>query len=207
VQADLIGFLGVAVLVIVTPGPDTALTIRNTLLGGRAGGIATAFGVVGGQAVWALATSLGVVALLVASEPAFEAVRLAGAAYLVYLGLQTLLAAWRGSAHAVEVGGNGGLAPPVAARQGLVSNLGNPKMAAFFTSLLPQFVPAGEASFLPLLLLGLTFCAMTLVWLTAYALVVARAGSYLRRTGIRRALEAATGTVLLALGLRLAAER
>jgi threonine/homoserine/homoserine lactone efflux protein len=80
-------------------------------------------------------------------------------------------------------------------------------MAAFFTSLLPQFVPAGEASFLPLLLLGLTFCAMTLVWLTAYALVVARAGSYLRRTGIRRALEAATGTVLVALGLRLAAER
>jgi threonine/homoserine/homoserine lactone efflux protein len=207
VQADLIGFLGVAVLVIVTPGPDTALTIRNTLLGGRAGGIATAFGVVGGQAVWALATSLGVVALLVASEPAFEAVRLAGAAYLVYLGLQTLLAAWRGSAHAVEIGGSGGLAPPVAARQGLVSNLGNPKMAAFFTSLLPQFVPAGEASFLPLLLLGLTFCAMTLVWLTAYALVVARAGSYLRRTGIRRALEAATGTVLVALGLRLAAER
>jgi threonine/homoserine/homoserine lactone efflux protein len=207
VEADLIGFLGVAVLVIVTPGPDTALTIRNTLLGGRAGGIATAFGVVGGQAVWALATSLGVVALLVASEPAFEAVRLAGAAYLVYLGLQTLLAAWRGSGHAVELGRSAGLAPPVAARQGLVSNLGNPKMAAFFTSLLPQFVPAGEASFVPLILLGLTFCSMTLVWLTAYALVVARAGSYLRRTGIRRALEAATGTVLVALGLRLAAER
>jgi threonine/homoserine/homoserine lactone efflux protein len=207
VEADLIGFLGVAVLVIVTPGPDTALTIRNTLLGGRAGGIATAFGVVAGQAVWALATSLGVVALLLASEPAFAAVRLAGAAYLVYLGLQTLLAAWRGSGHAVELGGSAGLAPPVAARQGLVSNLGNPKMAAFFTSLLPQFVPAGEASFVPLILLGLTFCSMTLVWLTAYALVVARAGSYLRRTGIRRALEAATGTVLVALGLRLAAER
>jgi threonine/homoserine/homoserine lactone efflux protein len=208
VRADLTGFLGVAVLVIVTPGPDTALTIRNTLLGGRPGGLATAFGVVGGQAVWALATSLGVVALLLASEPAFAAVRLAGAAYLVYLGLQTLLAAWRGSGHAVEIRGNGGgLAPHVAARQGLVSNLGNPKMAAFFTSLLPQFVPAGEAAVLPLLLLGLTFCALTLVWLTAYALAVARAGSYLQRAGIRRALEAATGTVLVALGLRLAAER
>jgi threonine/homoserine/homoserine lactone efflux protein len=208
VRADLTGFLGVAVLVIVTPGPDTALTTRNTLLGGRPGGLATAFGVVGGQAVWALATSLGVVALLLASEPAFAAVRLAGAAYLVYLGLQTLLAAWRGSGHAVEIRGNGGgLAPHVAARQGLVSNLGNPKMAAFFTSLLPQFVPAGEAAVLPLLLLGLTFCALTLVWLTAYALAVARAGSYLQRAGIRRALEAATGTVLVALGLRLAAER
>jgi threonine/homoserine/homoserine lactone efflux protein len=208
VPAELIGFLGVAVLVIVTPGPDTALTIRNTLLGGRAGGIATAFGVVAGQAVWALATSLGAVALLLASEPAFAAVRLAGAAYLVFLGAQTLLAAWRGGSWEVARGeGTPALAPRVAARQGLVSNLGNPKMAAFFPSLLPQFVPAGEPAFLPLLLLGLLFCTMTLVWLTAYAVVVSRAQGLLRRSGVKRALEAATGTVLVALGLRLAAER
>jgi threonine/homoserine/homoserine lactone efflux protein len=206
--AELIGFLGVAFLVIVTPGPDTALTIRNTLLGGRAGGIATAFGVVAGQAVWALATSLGVVALLLASEPAFAAVRLAGAAYLVLLGAQTLLAAWRGGSWELASGdGTSALAPRVAARQGLVSNLGNPKMAAFFPSLLPQFVPAGEPAFLPLLLLGLLFCTMTLLWLTAYAVVVSRAQGFLRRTGVKRALEAATGTVLVALGLRLAAER
>jgi threonine/homoserine/homoserine lactone efflux protein len=207
-SAELIGFLGVAVLVIVTPGPDTALTIRNSLLGGRAGGIATAFGVVGGQAVWALATSLGVVALLLASEPAFAAVRLAGAAYLVYLGGQTLVAAWRGGSWEVAGGrGTPALPPRTAARQGLVSNLGNPKMAAFFTSLLPQFVPGGEPAFAPLLLLGLLFCTMTLVWLTAYAVVVSRAQGFLRRTGVKRALEAVTGTVLVALGLRLAAER
>jgi threonine/homoserine/homoserine lactone efflux protein len=205
---ELIGFLGVAVLVIVTPGPDTALTIRNTLIGGRAGGVATAAGVVAGQAVWALATSLGVVALLLASEPAFAAVRLAGAAYLVFLGAQTLLAAWRGGSWAAATGEEtSALAPRVAARQGLVSNLGNPKMAAFFPSLLPQFVPAGEPAFLPLLSLGLLFCTMTLVWLTAYAVVVSRAQGLLRRTGVKRALEAATGTVLVALGLRLAAER
>jgi threonine/homoserine/homoserine lactone efflux protein len=208
---ELIGFLGVAVLVIVTPGPDTALTIRNTLLGGRTGGIATALGVVSGQAVWALATSLGVVALLLASEPAFAAVRLAGAAYLVFLGAQTLVAAWRGGSW--EGGAQDGrrkrkrLRPRTAARQGLISNLGNPKMAAFFPSLLPQFVPAGEAAFAPLLFLGLLFCTMTLVWLTAYALVVSRARGFLRRTGVKRALEALTGTVLVALGLRLAVER
>ena len=207
--AELIGFLGIALLVIVTPGPDTALTIRNTLLGGRAGGIATALGVVSGQAVWALATSLGVVALLLASKPAFTAVRLAGAAYLVFLGAQTLVAAWRGCSWKAEAPGGPrrGLRPRVAARQGFVSNLGNPKMAAFFPSLLPQFVPAGEAAFAPLLVLGLLFCTMTLVWLTAYALVVSRAQGFLRRTGVRRALEAVTGTVLVALGLRLAAER
>ena len=141
---------------IVTPGPDTALTIRNTLLGGRPAGVATALGVVSGQAVWALATSVGVVALLLASEPAFAAVRIAGAAYLIYLGLQALVAAFR-------PGGNGRVVvePPqrlptrTAVRQGLISNLGNPKMAAFFPSLLPQFVPSGEPTFLPLLLLGL----------------------------------------------------
>jgi threonine/homoserine/homoserine lactone efflux protein len=208
VPAELLGFLGIAVLVIVTPGPDTALTIRNTLLGGRAGGIATAFGVVGGQAVWALATSLGVVALLLASEPAFVAVRLAGAAYLVFLGVQTLVSAWRGHSWEIASGhGKSELAPGAAARQGLVSNLGNPKMAAFFPSLLPQFVPAGEPAFVPVLLLGLLFCTMTLVWLTAYAVVVSRAQGFLRRTGVKRALEAVTGTVLVALGLRLAAER
>ena len=206
--AELIGFLGVAVLVIVTPGPDTALTIRNTLLGGRPAGIATALGVVGGQAAWALATSLGIVALLLAFEPAFAAVRLAGAAYLVYLGAQTIVAAWRGSSwEVVHDSAATALAPGVAARQGLVSNLGNPKMAAFFPSLLPQFVPAGEAAFAPLLMLGLLFCAMTLVWLTAYAVVVSRAQGFLRRTAVKRALEAATGTVLVALGLRLAADR
>jgi threonine/homoserine/homoserine lactone efflux protein len=189
VPAELLGFLGIAVLVIVTPGPDTALTIRNTLLGGRAGGIATAFGVVGGQAVWALATSLGVVALLLASEPAFVAVRLAGAAYLVFLGVQTLVSAWRGHSWEIASGhGKSALAPGVAARQGLVSNLGNPKMAAFFPSLLPQFAPAGEPAFVPVLLLGLLFCAMTLVWLTAYAVVVSRARGFLRRTGVNRAL-------------------
>ena len=201
---ELIGFLGVAVLVIVTPGPDTALTIRNTLIGGRAGGVATAAGVVAGQAVWALATSLGVVALLLASEPAFAAVRLAGAAYLVFLGAQTLLAAWRGGSWAAAAGEEtSALAPRVAARQGLVSNLGNPKMAAFFPSLLPQF----GNSFPLLLTLGLTFCALTLAWLSLYAVVVARAGDFLSRSAIRRWIEAVTGAVLVALGLRLATER
>src|SRR5437588_5995543 len=90
VTGHFAAFLGISLVVIVTPGPDTALTIRNTLLGGRASGVFTALGVAAGQAVWALATSLGIVALLVASEPVFVAVKLAGAAYLVILGAQAL---------------------------------------------------------------------------------------------------------------------
>jgi threonine/homoserine/homoserine lactone efflux protein len=204
-------FLGIAALLIVTPGPDTALTVRNALLGSRRAGVFTAFGVVAGQATWALATSAGVAALLRASEPAFTALKIVGATYLVYLGGRALLAAvGRGRGHgilrAVAPGGSG-VAPPVAFRQGLLSNLGNPKMAVFFTSLLPQFVPAGGDSFIGLLVLGITFCALTLAWLSAYAVAVAKAGDVLLRPRVRRILDAVTGAVLTALGLRLATER
>jgi threonine/homoserine/homoserine lactone efflux protein len=198
----LLAFVGISVVVIVTPGQDTALTIRNSLLGGRRAGIFTALGVSAGQAVWALATSIGIAALIVAFEPAFVALKLAGAAFLVYLGAQALISAWRGRAHEPR-SGSGQLTSAGALRQGVISNLGNPKMAVFFTSLLPQF----GSSFSTLLALGLLFCTMTFVWLTAYAFAVAKAGDVLRRPAIRRAFDAVLGAVLVALGLRLATDR
>jgi threonine/homoserine/homoserine lactone efflux protein len=204
-DAGLVAFVGVAVVVIVTPGPDTALTVRNTLAGGRWAGVRTAAGVVAGQAVWTLATSAGIAALLVASRPAFTALRYAGAAYLIYLGLRSLLAAVRGGDPPAR---RQGRPPTVAAfRQGIVSNLANPKSAVFFTSLLPQFAPSGRASFPALLALGLVYCSITLAWLCASAVAVARVGVALRRPPVRRAVEAITGLVLTALGLRLATER
>ena len=197
--AQLAVFLGVSAVVIVTPGQDTALTIRNTLLGGRRAGVGTAFGVVGGQLAWALATSAGLAALLLASAPLFTAIRLAGAAYLVVLGAQALAAAVRGRPRQDRIHRR----RSSAVRQGLLSNLGNPKMAVFFTSLLPQFA----ASFTGMLSLGLLFAALTLSWLSLYALAVARASGLLRKTRVRRALDAVTGLALVALGLRVAAER
>jgi threonine/homoserine/homoserine lactone efflux protein len=199
-------FLVVAAIVIVTPGPDTALTIRNTLLGGRRAGVHTALGVSTGQALWALATAFGVAALLAASEPAFKALKLAGAAYLVYLGAQSLLAALRGMARVHTARTGTALPASVAYRQGVVSNLGNPKMAAFFLSLLPQFT-SGDATVAPLLALGLVFSTMTLAWLAAYAFAVARAGDFLRSGAVRRILDAAVGAVLVALGIRVAVDR
>jgi threonine/homoserine/homoserine lactone efflux protein len=193
-------FLGVAVLVIVTPGPDTAVTVRAALLGGRRSGWVTAAGVVTGQACWTVAASAGVAALLVASEPAFLAVKLAGAAYLVYLGGQALRAALRHEA--VPAAAPGTAASRTAYRDGLLSDLGNPKMAAFFTSLLPQF----GSSFGTMVALGLTFAVLTWAWLALYSVAVARMRTTLQRSRVRRAIEAVTGTVLIALGVRLATE-
>jgi threonine/homoserine/homoserine lactone efflux protein len=204
VPESLIAFVAVSAVVICTPGQDTALTIRNTLGSGRRGGVATAAGVALGQAIWTLAASAGVVALLSASEPAFRALKLAGAAYLVYLGAQSLVAAMRRRTHPIAREA-APVVPARALRQGVISNLGNPKMAVFFASLLPQFAGGEGASFLALLAFGLLFCSLTVAWLTLYAFAVDR----LRRVlggPVRRALDAVTGLVLVALGARLAAE-
>lgn len=195
----LVAFLGIAALVIVTPGPDTALTIRNSLLRRRRGGIRTAAGVVTGQAVWALCTAAGVAELLRASHIAFVGLRFAGAAYLVYLGLRALAARRAGAASMPR--------RPVPLRaaylQGLVSNLANPKMLVFFLGLLPQF----GHTFVGVLGLGAIFCSLTFVWLSASAVAVARVGDSFRRSGARRAVERITGAMLIALGVRLATER
>lgn len=208
----LLAFAGVSAVVIMTPGPDTVVTIGGTLSGGRRGGVLTALGVFCGQAVWTLSTSAGISALLVASAPAFLTVKYAGAAYLVFLGIQALWAAARHrqtSEHEPSGPPPASGAPPLRPsrwghfRRGLLSDLSNPKMAVFFTGLLPQL----GSSFAALVLLGLLFCTMTFGWLCCYSLAVARMGDLLRRSRVRRALDAVTGAVLVAFGLRIAIER
>ena len=202
-------FVGISAVVIMTPGQDTALTIRNTLLGGRPAGVATAIGVAVGQGGWTLAACLGLTALLVASEFAFAAIRLIGAGYLVYLGAHSLWIAVR-PGHTAERGADSrvvAMTPRKAFRQGILSNLGNPKMAIFFSSLLPQFVAPGSSTFAAMLVLGLVFVSMTLAWLSVYAAVLARAGHVLNRPRIRRAFDAAMGAILVAFGARLAIDR
>src|SRR6187399_2178461 len=179
----LFAFVGVSAVVICTPGPDTALMVRNTISGGRA----------------------GVVALLRASEPVFQTLKLAGAAYLAYLGLVSLWAAVSRRPHTQPRRISVPLVPRRAFRQGLFSNLGNPKIAVFFASLLPQFVPDGSGAFAASLALGLLFATMGLAWLTTYAVVVAKLGDVLSGP-VRRMLDAVTGAILVALGVRLATE-
>jgi threonine/homoserine/homoserine lactone efflux protein len=203
VHVALLPFLAISVLLILIPGPDTAMVTKNAVVGGRRAGIFAAVGVSIGLTIWTAAAALGIAALLRASAVAFFALKVAGALYLAWVGVQMLRS--RGVVDDPEL-----LARPAsglrALRQGVLSDLGNPKIAVFFTSLLPQFVHGHGSAFVSLLFLGVTFAALTLLWLAAYALALGHASGVLRRPAVRRALDRFTGVVLIGFGVRLAFE-
>jgi threonine/homoserine/homoserine lactone efflux protein len=134
----LLPFLAVAVVVVITPGADMALVTKNALLHGRRPALATAVGINLGILFWTAAAALGLAALIAASQTAFTAIKLAGAAYLIFLGLQALRASRADQRANLPASVGAPISGRVALRQGLVSNLLNPKIAIFFTSLLPQ---------------------------------------------------------------------
>src|SRR4051812_7147270 len=207
-SVDFLPFLAISVLLIVMPGPDTAVVTKNALLGGRRSGVYCAVGVALGLTVWTIAAALGIAALLQASAVAFLVLKLAGALYLIWIGVQMLrardpVAAATNTGHGVAPHARGGKA----LRQGLLSDLSNPKIAIFFTSFLPQFVHGDGPAFPALLTLGLVFAVLTLLWLAAYGVAVGHASGVLRRPAVRMALDRITGVVLVAFGIRLAFER
>src|SRR5215218_1039752 len=199
-HSQLLPFVGAAILIALTPGADTALVVRNALIGGARPARRTALGTASGLLVWGAASACGVAAILNASAEAYTTVKLAGAAYLIWLGIQAIRHA---GAH--EPAGRGRDGSPF--RQGLLCNLLNPKAGVFFTALLPQFVSPEDPALLVSLLMTAIAAAASLAWLSAYATLVPRAGDVLRRPRVRRALDRATGTVLIALGVRLAMTR
>lgn len=192
-------------LLAATPGPDVAVVTRYALSGGRGPATRTAVGVVLGLTAWGAATVVGLAALLAASADAFAVVRVAGAAFLVALGVMAL---WRSRRAPSE---QAAPSPPPAGerplRAGLFTNLLNPKIAVFYTSMLPTLVPRGASAALWLPLLVATHAALSLGWLSGYAAVFSRSRDVLARPRVRRRLEQATGAVLIALGVRVAVSR
>jgi RhtB (resistance to homoserine/threonine) family protein len=205
VAQDPLVFVGIAALLTITPGADMAMVSRSVLAGGRRDGLATTLGILAGCLVWAIVSAAGVAAVLAASETAYDALRLAGAAYLVWLGVQSLVAAWRGEQPNAEPERPGRRSSPF--RQGLLTNLFNPKIAIFYSTFLPQFIAPGDPALLISLLLAGVHIVFGLIWLSAYVWVLDRAVTAFKGSRLRRALDALTGTVLVVLGLRLAAER
>jgi threonine/homoserine/homoserine lactone efflux protein len=200
-------FVGIVALLTITPGADMAMVARSTFTGGRGAAVATTLGISAGCLVWAIASAIGVAAVLAASQPAYDALRLVGAAYLVWLGLQSLLAVRRGREPDAGLGavGPGRRASPF--RQGLLTNLFNPKIAVFYSTFLPQFIGPGDPVLPMSMLLACVHIAFGIAWLSAYAWLLERAATAFRGARVRRALDALTGSVLVALGVRLGLER
>ena len=208
-DARFAAYLAVAALLIVTPGPDTALVTRQALLAGRRAASFTTLGIGTGSIIWALASVLGIAVLLEESVVAFTAWKVVGAAYLGYLGLRSLIASFRRSkqpAAMTPVPQATRLGEGVAFRQGLLNNLLNPKAGAIFATALPQFITPGDPP-LRLALMMLAYEVVLLSWLNLYGYLVSRAGLSRFGTRVRDILQGVTGVVLLALGVRLAFEQ
>jgi RhtB (resistance to homoserine/threonine) family protein len=202
---DFAPFLVLSVLLILIPGPDTAIVTKHALLAGRRGAMYASFGVTIGLAVWTLLAAVGLAAVLRASENAFLVVKIVGAVYLVWMGIQMLRNPPVVPEATADVGRGRDVAKR-AARQGLLTDLSNPKVGVFFTSFLPQFVHGGSHGFASLLLLGTIFGFLTLLWLLFYGYLIGHGSTFLRRPRVRRALDRFTGVVLVAFGIRLAFE-
>lgn len=200
----LLAFVGIAIAVVVIPGPDMALVARNVLRHGRRAGFATSAGICTGILVWAIAAGLGVSTILATSATAFTALKLAGAAYLIYLGIATLRAH---DASPMVVTGGSGLPWRRAWLQGLVSALLNPKLGVFFLTLLPQFIAPGDPPGVRAMQLAVVFDLIGLVWLLAYSAMLGAVGAVLGRPGPRRLMRWVAGTILVGLGARVALER
>lgn len=204
-DSQLVAFIGVAIVVVVLPGPDMALVARNVLRHGRSAGFATSIGICTGTIGWALAAAFGVSALLAASAIAFTALKLAGAAYLIFLGVTTLRS--HDVADADGTTAAPGLRWPRAWLQGTLSSLLNPKLGVFFLTLLPQFVAPGDPPTLRIIQLALLFDLIGLIWLLMYSTMLGAIGAVLNRPGPRRAMRWITGTILVGLGVRVALDR
>jgi threonine/homoserine/homoserine lactone efflux protein len=200
----LLPFLVGSVLVTVIPGADMALVTRQVLVGGPALAQKTIFGNLTGLLVHGVALAAGLSALLVASATAYTVVKLAGAAYLLYLGVQALLASRRPPVDAPPAAV---VAPRRAFLQGLISTVLNPKPALFFLTFLPQFADRDAAVLPQTLTLAGIHVVVGLIWLSAYARLVQRARGLLSAPRVKAWLERTTGAVLVAFGLRVAVER
>ena len=199
-------FALVALALTLTPGLDTALVLRAALTRSRRDAAATAAGIVAGLFVWGAAAAVGISALLTASQIAYDVLRLAGATYLVWFGLRLLVRAVRGTPKEEPAGAADGSAWR-AARQGLATNLLNPKVGVFYVALLPQFLPAdGNPLGVGLLLAGV-HGLISAVWFALLIVLASALGARLRRPGTVRAIDGVTGTMLIGFGVKLAVTR
>lgn len=201
-------FVIMSILLIMLPGPDTAITTKNTLAVGRAGGIKTLIGTCIALQIHTMAAVVGLSAIIVKSALLFSVFKYVGAVYLGYLGIKTLWALWKNkAAQATEKAGQSKYVSKSCFKQGFLSNILNPKVAVFFLTFFPQFVDSGSNTFLPFLLMGLTYTILTLVWFLLYVFLLDQISVFMKRPKTQMVIEGITGSVLIAFGIKLALEK
>lgn len=199
-------FIITCILLIILPGPDTAIVTKNTVTGGKRAGIQTMLGSCLGLSIHTIASVAGLSAILVQSAIAFTVLKYVGAAYLCYLGVRTLMNMRANKANVdetllVEAKGNSDF------KQGFITNITNPKVAVFFLTFLPQFLAPNAEPFLAFLVMGVIYTGLTFIWFLVYVYLLNLIRNFMKRPATQAVIECLTGVVLIGFGIKLALEK
>jgi RhtB (resistance to homoserine/threonine) family protein len=201
-------FVLMCILLIILPGPDTAIATKNTVIAGKIGGLKTALGTCCALLIHTSAAVLGLSAIIVKSALLFSVFKYVGAVYLIYLGIKTLwLLRKKEVAASVEMDTKSKFTNKSCFKQGFLTNILNPKVAVFFLTFLPQFVDSGSNTFIPFLIMGITYTVLTAVWFLLYVYLINQVSAFMKRPKAQNIIEGITGTILIGFGIKLALEK
>ncbi|WP_077619955.1 LysE family translocator [Bacillus sinesaloumensis] len=201
-------FVFMCILLIILPGPDTAIATKNTLTAGRIGGFKTALGTCCALLIHTSAAVLGLSAIIVKSSLLFSIFKYVGAIYLIYLGVKTLLSLRKKEvAASLEMASKSQFENTSCFKQGFLTNLLNPKVAVFFLTFLPQFVDGGSETLLPFLIMGFTYTILTALWFFLYVYLINQISTFMKKPKAQNWIEGMTGSILIGFGIKLALEK
>lgn len=198
-------FIIMSICLIILPGPDTAMATKNTLVAGKMGGVKTVFGTCVALLIHTLAAVIGLSALIVKSALLFSIFKYVGALYLIYIGIKALLAVKnKEGVNTNDVSINNDKEHTSCFRQGFLTNLLNPKIAVFFLTFLPQFLNPSHNTFIQLLVMGLTYLVLTIIWFAFYIFLIDKISAFMKKPKTQRYIQGLTGIVLIGFGIKLA---
>ena len=201
-------FVLMSILLIILPGPDTAIATRNTLSVGKLGGLKTALGTCCALLIHTSAAVFGLSAVIVKSALLFSIFKYVGAVYLIYLGIKTL---WslrkKENADALEMNSKNNFENTSCFKQGFFTNILNPKVAVFFLTFLPQFVDTESNTLIPFLIMGTTYTVLTAIWFFLYVYLINQISAFMKKPKSQKMIEGITGTILIGFGIKLALEK
>lgn len=198
-------FVITCIFLIILPGPDTAIMTKNTLTVGKQGGFKTMIGICCALSIHTLTAIVGLSAIIAKSALLFSIFKYIGAVYLIYLGIKSLLTLRNQETAKTVVESK--YKNRSSFKQGFLTNLLNPKIAVFFLTFLPQFVDPGSHTFMPFLILGITYILLTVVWYLFYIYLLNQISAFMKKPRTQKVIEGITGTILIGFGIKLALEK